>query len=476
MKKSGRVGHIVTEVLPGSIAEEMGIEPGDAVVAVDGNAIEDIFDYRFGMASEFVTVTVEDAQGEQYLLEIEKDEDEDLGVVFDEPLMDDYRRCSNGCIFCFIDQMPPGMRETLYFKDDDTRLSFLQGNYVTLTNMSEKDIERICRYRMEPVNISIHTTDPALRVKMLKNKNAGRALAHLDTLSEAGITMNGQVVLCKGWNDGEHLEETIRTCEKWMPQMRSLSVVPVGLTKYREGLEDLVPFTAEDASSVIGLIEERQRYFRERYGTGFVYASDEWYLLAGRTLPDAASYDGYPQLENGVGMLRNFIAESNEAIREESAIEIRGAKKENYLLATGLLAADAVRGFAERFTEAFPHISLAVLPVRNEFFGERITVAGLVTGGDLIRQTEAYLNALPDEERPSALYIPCEMLRMGETVFLDDTTVRDVEDACGLSVRILPVSGGETVRSILYGLSDETGRRQNYEQADRGSSRQTECR
>ena len=261
MARKKQKGHIISRVLPGSIAEEMGVEPGDAVVAVDGQPVQDIFDYRFLMADEEVTVTIEDRFGEQYLLEIEKDEDEDFGVEFELSLMDNYRSCTNGCIFCFIDQMPPGMRKTLYFKDDDSRLSFLQGNYVTLTNMSDEDISRICRFRMEPINISIHTTDPELRVKMLRNKHAGESLSKIKTLKDAGIIMNGQIVLCKGYNDGDALHRTIADCAAYRPEMRSLSIVPVGLTKYRSKLTKLEPFTKEDAERLIDEVESWQKLF-----------------------------------------------------------------------------------------------------------------------------------------------------------------------------------------------------------------------
>ena len=262
-KKQAGNGHIIRNVLPGGIAEEMGVEPGDRLVAINGVSVGDIFDYRYLIADEEITVTIEDAAGEQYLLEIEKDETEDLGVEFENALMDDYRSCTNNCIFCFIDQMPPGMRETLYFKDDDSRLSFLQGNYVTLTNMSDDDIERICRFHMEPINISIHTTDPELRKKMLHNRFAGKALEKIDRLFEANVIMNGQIVLCRGWNDGEALEKTIRDCGKWYPVMRSLSIVPVGLTKYRDSLTKLDPFTKEDACRLIDQVEKWQEHFRK---------------------------------------------------------------------------------------------------------------------------------------------------------------------------------------------------------------------
>ena len=272
--------HIVKKVQSGSIAEELGIEPGDQLLEIDGNVIEDIFDYQFYVEAEEMVVRVEKPDGEQWEMEIEKEADEGLGIEFEEGLMDEYHSCHNKCIFCFIDQMPPGMRETLYFKDDDSRLSFLQGNYITLTNMSDKDVERIVRYRLEPINISFQTTNPELRCKMLHNRFAGEALKKVDILYQGGIEMNGQIVLCKGVNDGEELERSIRDLTGYLPMLKSVSVVPVGLTKYREGLYPMTPFTKEDAREVIRVIHKWQEKFYKDYGTHFIHAGDELYLLA----------------------------------------------------------------------------------------------------------------------------------------------------------------------------------------------------
>ncbi|MBQ9504752.1 MAG: DUF512 domain-containing protein, partial [Lachnospiraceae bacterium] len=294
--------HIIDAVLPGSIAEELNIEAGDELLSINGSDIEDIFDYQFLIEDEYLEVLIRKANGEEWELEIDKDEDEDLGLVFKNGLMDDYRSCSNKCIFCFIDQMPRGMRQTLYFKDDDSRLSFMQGNYITLTNLSDHDLERIISYRLEPVNISFHTTDPELRCMMLGNRFAGEALKKAERLNEAGITMNGQIVLCKGINDGDHLRRTIEDLAGFIPNLESVSVVPVGLSRFREGLYPLEKFTREDAVLVLDMIHACQdRYYKE-YGTHFIHAADEFYLLAGRALPEAESYDGYLQYENGVGM------------------------------------------------------------------------------------------------------------------------------------------------------------------------------
>ena len=296
--------HIIKDVLPGSIADELGIEAGDKLISINNNEIEDVFDYHFYVNDEELVLLIEKPNGEEWELEIEKDYEEDLGIEFEQGLMDEYRSCHNKCMFCFIDQMPEGMRDTLYFKDDDSRLSFLQGNYVTLTNMSDHDIERIVRYHLEPINISFQTTNPELRCKMLHNRFAGDALKKVDTLYESGIQMNGKFVLCKGINDGEELERSIRDLSKYVPCLQSVSVVPVGLTKYREGLYPLEPFTREDAVKILDTIHRWQDKFYEEYGIHFIHAGDEWYILAGEEMPEEERYDGYLQLENGVGMLR----------------------------------------------------------------------------------------------------------------------------------------------------------------------------
>ena len=288
--------HIIKDIEPGSIAEELGLEPGDKLLRINNNVIEDVFDYHYYVNDEELVLLVCKADGEEWELEIEKDYEEDLGIVFEQGLMDEYRSCRNNCIFCFIDQMPKGMRDTLYFKDDDSRLSFLQGNYVTLTNMSDHDIERIIKYHLGPINVSFQTTNPELRCKMLHNRFAGEALKKVDRLYEGGIQMNGQIVLCKGVNDGEELERSIRDLSKYLPLLESVSVVPVGLTKYRDGLYPLEPFTKEDAIRVIDTIEKWQKVFYEEYGLHFIHAGDEWYIKAEREMPEEMQYDGYLQL------------------------------------------------------------------------------------------------------------------------------------------------------------------------------------
>ncbi|MBR4734279.1 MAG: DUF512 domain-containing protein [Lachnospiraceae bacterium] len=436
--------HIVKTVEAGSIAEEMEIEPGDAILAIDNTPIEDIFDYQFLVQDEYIEVLVEKPDGEQWLLEVDKEFDEDLGLTFENGLMDDYRHCCNKCIFCFIDQMPKGMRETLYFKDDDSRLSFLQGNYVTLTNMSEKDVDRICRYHLSPINISFQTMNPELRCKMLNNRFAGDALKKVDRFFEADITMNGQIVLCKRVNDGKELEFSIREMMKYIPNLQSVSVVPVGLSKYREGLYPLEPFEKEDAIETLDLIHRYQKLCFEKYGIHFIHASDEWYILAGQEVPEEDRYDGYLQLENGVGMVRLLLNEFHEELdrRKKEGLLPDHELKAEYSLATGRLIFPYIEKMAQELMQYCPGLKLHVYAIRNDFFGERITVSGLLTGQDILAQ-------MKEKEKGSRLYLPCNVLRSGEDVFLDDLHVGDLEKALQVPIYIVKSSGREFVEAFL---------------------------
>ncbi|MDY3918845.1 MAG: DUF512 domain-containing protein [Candidatus Limivivens sp.] len=434
--------HIVSRVLSGSIAEELGVETGDCLIAVNDTPVEDIFDYQYLCNEEYLTVLIRKPNGEEWELEIEKEFEEDLGMEFENGLMDDYRSCRNKCIFCFIDQMPPDMRDTLYFKDDDSRLSFLQGNYITLTNMNDHDIDRIIRYHLEPINISFQTMNPQLRCEMLHNRFAGEALKKVDRLYEAGIHMNGQIVLCKGINDGRELEASLEKLERYMPLLESVSVVPVGLTKYREGLPKLVPFGKEDAGEVIDLIEKWQKIFLEKYGIHGIHASDEWYLLAGRPLPEEERYDGYLQLENGVGMLRLL---ENEFL-EEMGTRKGDEEKRRVSIATGLLAAPHLQKLAKALEEKYPRTEVLIYPIRNEFFGEMITVSGLLTGQDLKKQ-------LMGKDLGQRLLLPCNLLKSGESVFLDDMTVKELESALQKDINIVKSSGQALAAAML--LEDE---------------------
>ena len=452
MKKKN-IGHKIKEVVPGSIAEELEVEAGDTLIEVNGQPVEDVFDYHYLTNEEYLTVLIRKADGEEWELEIEKEFEEDLGIVFENSLMDEYRSCRNKCIFCFIDQMPKGMRDTLYFKDDDSRLSFLQGNYVTLTNMSDHDIDRIIQYHLEPINISFHTMNPKLRCKMLNNRFAGDIFPKVKRLAEAGIEMNGQIVLCKGIKDGQELEYSIEQLTDYMPCLKSVSVVPVGLTKFREGLYPLEPFDGKDAAMVIDCIERWQKKIYKSSGCHFIHASDEWYILAGRDFPEEERYDGYLQLENGVGMMRLLYEETRQQIlgmegaEEEKVSSILKAGKREISLATGKLAAPHMERLYSLVKEKYSNVVLHIYEIENRFFGERITVSGLITGTDLSMQ-------LKGKELGTELLLPISMMRSGEKVFLDDMTVEQLENALQIKVRIVKSSGCDFVKALL-GLEDE---------------------
>ncbi len=430
--------HIVSAVTPGSIAEELEIEPGDVLVSVNGQEPEDVFDYRYLMNEEEVLVVIRKPDGEEWELEIEKEYEDDLGMEFENGLMDDYRSCRNKCMFCFIDQLPKGMRDTLYFKDDDSRLSFLQGNYLTLTNMSEHDLEKIIYYKLSPINISFQATNPELRCKMLHNRFAGDIMDKVRRLKEAGIVMNGQIVLCRGVNDGAELDRSIRDLVSLMPELQSVSVVPVGLTRYRDGLYPLEPFTKEDACNVLDLIHGWQEKLVKKYGTHFIHAGDEWYILAERPMPDEMTYDGYLQLENGVGMVRLLEEEVHARLEELPGDE----RKRKVTIATGELAAPYLRGHVASIREKYPNVDVQVITVKNEFFGGKITVAGLLTGQDLVNQ-------LKGKDLGEELLLTTNMLKSDEPVFLDDMTVEQLQTALQIKVSIVESSGNDFVNCIL---------------------------
>ena len=430
--------HIVKSLMPGGIGEELGIEPGDKLLAINGNEIQDVFDYYYYEESEQLLLLIEKPDGEEWELEIEKDEDESLGIEFDQSLMDEYRSCRNKCMFCFIDQMPKGMRETLYFKDDDSRLLFLQGNYITLTNMSDHDVERIVKYRLEPINISFQTTNPELRCKMLHNRFAGEALKKVDILYRGQIEMNGQIVLCKGVNDGEELERTIRDLTGYLPYLKSVSIVPVGLTRYRDGLYPLEPFTKEDAREVLSVIHRWQEKIYQEHGIHMIHAGDEWYVLAEEEVPEEERYDGYLQLENGVGMMRLLFNEVQEALSAVTGDE----RQREISLATGRLMYPYIGKILEEIRKKFPNITTHLYAIRNDFFGERITVSGLITGQDLTGQ----LKGQPLGER---LLLPCNMLKIGEPVFLDDFTLEEVENSLQVKTDIVKSSGQDLLDAVI---------------------------
>lgn len=430
--------NVIISVEPGSIADEIGIEPGDVLVSINDKEILDVFDYRYMINDEFLEIVLRDGDGEEYVAEVEKDYDEDIGIVFESGLMDNARSCSNKCIFCFIDQLPKGMRETLYFKDDDTRLSFLQGNYVTLTNMKEKDIERIIYYHLSPINISVHTTNPELRKMMLHNNKAGNIMERMKKLADAGIELHLQVVLCKGINDKKELDRTIEDITSLFPSAQSMSVVPIGLTKYREGLFKQEPFSKDDAEKVIDQIEEWQRKNLEKYGTRIVFAADEFYLKAEREIPKPECYEDFQQFENGVGMLSLFRSEFYEILPS-----IKDSQKNRIVsMATGSAAFGLMSEIAQAVMKKCPKTKINVYCIKNDFFGEMITVSGLLTGGDIIKQ-------LKGRELGEYLILPDSLLRNGETILLDDVYVSDIEKELGIKIKIALNSAESLIEKIM---------------------------
>ena len=437
---------VVKSVEPGSVAEEGGILPGDRLLKVNGRKLKDIFDYKFYTAEETVLLEMEDASGEPYELEIEKEQYEDLGIEFENPLLDCDRGCANRCIFCFIDQLPPGMRPTMYFKDDDTRLSFLTGNYVTLTNVGYRELARLVKYRMSPINISVHTTDPATRCFMLGNKKAGDIMDKIRYLADGGLTLNAQIVLVPDVNDGAQLKRTIEDLILVGPCLQSVSVVPIGLTKYRNGLYPARAFTKEEADAVISLIEACPRKH-------FVYAADEFYIKAGLDFPSSEAYDNFPQLENGVGMcsllrqeVEECLAAEEEQIRKELATFGKIPDKISVHIATGAAAYDIIKTLADKVASRFSHVEVTVHKIVNTFFGETVTVSGLITGGDLAAQLQGVLTG-----DPKVLLLPVNMLRAGEETFLDNYTVTGLSEELEVPIAITDEPGRDFVRNIVFG-------------------------
>ncbi|GAA0722265.1 DUF512 domain-containing protein [Clostridium malenominatum] len=426
----------ICKVLPNSIGEEVGIEAGDFLLTINGNSVNDIIDYKYLMADECILVEVEKDDGEIWEIEIEKEYHEDLGIEFNKSIMDEAKSCQNKCIFCFIDQLPKGMRESLYFKDDDSRLSFLQGNFVTLTNMKDEDIDRIIRYRISPINVSVHTTNPELRQKMLNNRFAGNIYERLTRLSEAGITINCQIVLCPGVNDGEELIKTVEDLYKLYPSVQNLAVVPVGVTKYREGLFSMKLFNKESSIETIKLIGKLQDKFIKEINTPFVRLSDEFYVLSEIDVPQSDFYEGFEQLEDGVGMIRIFrdnIDQNLELLRKDA--------KGKFTFITGALAYEEIFKAKEIIEGKNSNIKIDVVKVKNNFFGETITVVGLITGRDI-------LNALHKHEAGEYIFIPKNMLRAGEEIFLDDVTIEDLEKHYGKKIVICEYTGEDLIEKL----------------------------
>lgn len=429
---------IITAVQPDSIGEELGLEAGDSLLAIDGQEIEDILDYYFLTEAEELTLTILTKDGDTVDCQVEKDETEELGLVFEDAFMGTYQHCHNHCIFCFIDQLPKGLRKSLYFKDDDSRLSFISGNYITMTNMSEADFDKIIRYRMEPINISVHTTDPELRCKMLRNPKAADIMTHLKRLAAADITMNGQIVLCKNINDKAALDKSIKELSMFRPQLQSVSVVPVGLSRHRQGLYELEPFTEEDCRQVIDQIEKFQRQFFAEDGRHFIHASDEFYIKAGRPLPEEERYDGYLQIENGVGMMRLFWNEAEEAL--QNLKEISGPKR-SVSVVTAPLASSYIRALADKVEALRPGLEVKVHVIVNHFFGEDITVSGLLTGTDIISQ-------LKNQNLGSKVLLPGNLLRAEGDLLLDDVSLPQLEAALQVPVSTVSSSGADFIQAL----------------------------
>lgn len=436
----------IRRVEPNSPAALSGVRTGEILTHINGVAIVDVLDYKFYSYDPTLQLTLQEPGGGQRRVRVCKREGEDLGLEFETYLMDRARSCANRCVFCFVDQLPPGLRSTLYFKDDDARLSFLMGNYITLTNLSDREVQRIIDLRVSPVNISVHTTDRALRAKMLGHVNAGRGIDLMQRLARACITMNCQIVSCPGLNDGPALNSTLADLAAMHPAVNSVSVVPVGVTRYREGLYPLRPYTKDEAAAVVEQVEAFADVCRKRTGTRLAWCSDEFYLLAERELPDEAYYEEFTQLDNGVGMLRLLQVEFGRALALMEPEEMEGAAP--FSIATGVSAAPFLLQLVDMAREKCGTLSAQVYAVQNRFFGETIVVAGLVTGGDLIDQ-------LRDKALGQRLLIPANMLRSGEQVFLDDVTLEDVERELG--VPVIPVAqDGYELCDAIFGLSAPT--------------------
>lgn len=429
---------LISEVLPGSPAYKKGIKSGWSILSINGHEINDVLDYDFYSDDKKLHIIFSE-NGKNKKITVRKEEDEDLGLTFESFLMDKQQHCKNGCIFCFIDQMPEGMRDTLYFKDDDSRLSFLFGNYITLTNLSERDVKRIIEMHISPVNVSVHTMNPELRVKMMKNKNAGKALDILYRFAEAGIKLNTQLVLCPGINDGEELQYSLEKLGALYPAVQSIAAVPVGLTKYRQALYPLDGYTKQGAENVIDIIESFAADFFEKNGTRLAYAADEFYLKAGRGLPSDEEYEDYPQLENGVGLWTSLETEFYAALEDSQLPE---EYTEKVSMATGEAAYPLIKSLAEAVKRKYHNCVIDVYKIQNDFFGESITVAGLITGKDLINQ-------LKDKKLHSRLIIPSVMLRSEGDMFLDSITVEEAEQELGVQIQPVLNDGYELFDAIL---------------------------
>jgi putative radical SAM enzyme (TIGR03279 family) len=431
----------ITEVEKNSRAEAAGILSGDTLISINANEINDVLDYRFYLAEKTVEFKLLRNEQEINVL-ISKGEYEDVGLVFETPLMDKKHSCKNGCVFCFIDQNPEGLRESLYFKDDDSRLSFIHGNYITLTNVNDKDVERIVKMRFSPINISIHTTNPELRVKMMKNKRSGEVLKYLSRFKEAGLAMCGQIVLCKGLNDGDELLRSMNDLAQYYPELSSVSIVPSGLTKFRDKLYPLAEFSKSDALAVIKSVEKFAKKHKKKHGSRLFFVADEFYLKAGLKLPKSDYYEDYPQLENGVGMLRSFSDEFKIAAEDIQEYRQRMTAPRTVSVATGVASYSMIAAMAKKLEKLIPGLKINVIEIKNRFFGESITVSGLLTGRDICEQLTGLV--LGD-----ALVVPGNALRYPEEDFLCGMKLTELEEKLGVPTSATGGSGYEFLEALL---------------------------
>ncbi len=415
-----------------------GVKAGDKLVSINGNEINDFLDYQFYVENPKLVLKLE-RNNKTKTVNISLKEIKDIGLQFNSFLMDKQKRCHNKCIFCFIDQNPEGMRETIYFKDDDSRLSFLFGNYITLTNLTQKDIDRIIKMHISPVNVSVHTMNKELRVKMMNNKKAGDCLDMLYQLAKAGIDLNTQLVLCPGINDGEELKYSLEKLGELYPAVQSVAAVPVGITKHREGLFDMPEYNAETSKKVIEIIDEFGRDFKNKHGTRLAYAADEFYLKAGMDIPEADYYENYPQIENGIGMWRSFLDEAMAAIDDlDRDIDIQ----KKISVATGSAAYPLIKKICDELTAIYGKIEIEVFQIKNNFYGETITVAGLVTGSDIISQLKGKIYS-------ETLLIPDVMLMSDSDLFLDNISVSQIENELNVKINTVSSRGTDLIDKIL---------------------------
>lgn len=429
----------IMSVIPRSPADKAGVKSGDMLIKVNDNEINDVLDYQFYTSDKKLIIELD-----RRTVKVNKKEYEDLGLEFETYLMDKKQHCKNNCIFCFINQMPKGMRDTLYFKDDDSRLSFLQGNYITMTNLNDSDVDRIIKMKL-PMNISVHTTNPELRAQMTCNPNAGKCLQYLYKMAGAGIELNTQIVLVPDFNDGKELERTLTDLCSLFPAVKSVAIVPVGLTKYREKLPKLRLFDKETARKALKTIELFGDMMYEKYHTRVVYPSDEFFLIAEKPMPDYDYYEDFDQFENGVGMCASLQKEFIDALADKREYNETDKNERKLSIATGVLATPLLKSLAGMLENDFPNTKVNVYTIKNDFFGESITVAGLITAGDIINQLLPYKNELGD-----CLLVTENMLKSGCDLFLDDKTVSDVETALGVKLKAIPTDGYELLDAIIY--------------------------